>query len=36
MDVVDSLGLPLDVARAIALEIDKWCGLVADALFGSS
>lgn len=33
-DVADPLGMPLDSFRAIAWELDEWCGRLADGLFG--
>jgi protein-tyrosine phosphatase len=33
-DIVDPLGLPLESYRAIAWELDEWCGRLADGLFG--
>jgi len=33
-DVTDPLGMPLESFRAIAWELDEWCGRLADGLFG--
>jgi len=33
-DIMDPLGMPLDTYRAIAWELDEWCGRLADGLFG--
>ncbi len=33
-DVVDPLGLPLDTYRAVAWELDEWCGRLVNGLFG--
>jgi len=33
-DIVDPLGLPLDSYRAVAWELDEWCGRMVDGLFG--
>jgi len=33
-DVADPLGMPLESFRAIAWELDEWCGRLADGLFG--
>jgi protein-tyrosine phosphatase len=33
-DVADPLGLPLETYRAIAWELDEWCGRLVDGLFG--
>jgi len=33
-DVADPLGMPLESFRAIAWELDEWCGRLTDGLFG--
>ncbi len=33
-DVVDPLGMPLDLFRAVAIEIEAWCERLADAVYG--
>jgi len=33
-DVTDPLGMPLESFRAIAWELDEWCGRLTDGLFG--
>lgn len=33
-DVVDPLGLPVESYRAIAWELEEWCGRLVDGLFG--
>jgi len=33
-DVADPLGMPLDLFRAMAWELDEWCGRLAVGLFG--
>jgi protein-tyrosine phosphatase len=32
--IVDPLGLPLDSFRAVAWELDQWCGRLVEGLFG--
>lgn len=34
LDVADPLGMPLQSFRAVAWELDEWCGRLADGLFG--
>ncbi len=34
-DVADPMGQPLEAYRAIAWELDTWCGRLADGLFGT-
>jgi protein-tyrosine phosphatase len=33
-DIADPLGMPLESFRAIAWELEEWCGRLADGLFG--
>lgn len=33
-DVADPLGMPLETFRAVAWELEQWCGRLADGLFG--
>ena len=33
-DIADPLGMPLESFRAIAWELDEWCGRLANGLFG--
>jgi protein-tyrosine phosphatase len=35
-DVADPVGLPLDAFRAIAWELDEWCGRLTDGIFGKA
>lgn len=35
-DVVDPLGMPVDSFRAVAWEIDDWCGRLVEGLFGKT
>ena len=34
LDVADPLGMPLQTFRAVAWELEEWCGRLADGLFG--
>jgi protein-tyrosine phosphatase len=34
LDVADPLGMPLESFRAVAWELDEWCGRLADGLVG--
>jgi hypothetical protein len=33
-EIADPLGMPLDVFRAVAAELDVWCSRLADGLVG--
>jgi protein-tyrosine-phosphatase len=33
-DVADPLGMPIETYRAVAAELDEWCGRLGDGLFG--
>ncbi len=35
-DVADPIGLPLEAFRAIAWELDEWCGRLTDGIFGKA
>ena len=35
-DIADPMGQPLEAYRAIAWELDTWCGRLADGLFGKA
>jgi protein-tyrosine phosphatase len=33
-DIADPLGLPIETYRAVAVELEEWCGRLTDGLFG--
>lgn len=35
-DIVDPLGLPLEGFRAVAWELDEWCGRLVDGVYGKA